>query len=724
MKKESKRASKKRASRRNSGGADIAGFILNLFKEQPGKRFSLKQISSSAGCNSKEGRRVVVEILKNYMAQGVIESRDAKFVLSASMRKAYQGVVEMTSSGSIFIRCEDMESDVHVGGYLSLNALNGDLVEFVINRPAGAKRSADGEIIRVIERSSQKYIGVAEVTDRQIFIKSSSKNLPLDVYLSKRSNPEVEDGMKVSFRIKDWEEGRRSPSAEIVEILGRAGDNDTEMHAILAEYDLPYRFEERVEAAAQAIDGRISEADYASRRDMRDVVTFTVDPADAKDFDDALSVRKIKDGVWEIGVHIADVSHYVTPGSTIDVEAFERGTSVYLVDRTIPMLPERLSNELCSLRPNEESLCFSVVLTINEGLEILDRWFGRTVIYSDRRFTYADAQAVIDTGKGDYAEEVTTLHRLAQGLRQQRFKGGAIAFERDEVRFTLDDKGYPTGVYVKEHGTSNEMIEEFMLLANRSVAEWCSYRLSSSGRKLQRTMVYRVHDEPDSEKLDAFREFILRFGHYFKAAKGRAVAKEINKLLAEVKGKSEENVVSLLAIRSMAKAIYTTDNIGHYGLAFPHYTHFTSPIRRYPDLLVHRLLASYLDGEKSANKENYEAMCVRSSEREIIAANAERASIKYKMVEYMRDKADEIFEGQIVGVKEWGVFVELDSTSIEGLIPVRELGDEFFIFDAENYQMVGRSSREKFTLGDRLRVKVKRADLTKRLLDFSLVERC
>ncbi len=724
MRKESKRGSKNRASRRNKGGADIAGFILNLFKEQPAKRFTLKQISSSAGCSSKEGKRVVVEILKNYLSQGVIESRDAKYILSPAMRKVYQGVVEMSKSGSIFIISDEVEDDVYVGSYLAKTALHGDRVEFIINRPASAKRGADGEIVSVLERSNHKYVGVAEVTERQIFIKSSSRSLPVDVYLSKRSNPEVEDGMKVSFRIKDWEDGRRSPSAELIDILGRAGDNDTEMHAILAEYDLPYRFEESVETAAQLIDGRISEQDYAERRDMRSVATFTVDPADAKDFDDALSVRFVSDGVWEIGVHIADVSHYVTPGSVIDVEAYERGTSVYLVDRTIPMLPERLSNELCSLRPNEESLCFSVVLTIDENLNILDTWFGRTVIYSDRRFSYAEAQQVIDTGKGDYAKEVTTLSRLAQGLRQQRFKGGAIAFERDEVKFSLDDKGYPTGVYVKEHGTSNEMIEEFMLLANRSVAEWCSYRLSSSGRKLKRTMVYRVHDEPDSEKLDSFREFILRFGHYFKAAKGRAVAKEINKLLAEVKGKSEENVVSLLAIRSMAKAVYTTENIGHYGLAFPYYTHFTSPIRRYPDLLVHRLLASYLSGEKSGNQESYEAMCVRSSEREIIASNAERASIKYKMVEYMRDRADEVFEGAIVGIKEWGVFVELDSTNIEGLIPVRELGEEYFIYDAQNYQMVGRSTHEKFTLGDRVRVKVKRADLTKRMLDFSLVERC
>ncbi|MFR9603083.1 MAG: ribonuclease R, partial [Rikenellaceae bacterium] len=548
-------------------------------------------------------------------------------------------------------------------------------------------------------------------------------NMPHDVFVPKKLWPDLENGKKVSFRIKDWPMGTKSPIGEIIDVLGDVGDNDTEMHAILAEYDLPYNFEDTIEQAAERIASRITEEDYAERRDFRDTVTFTVDPADAKDFDDALSVKKIKDGVWEIGVHIADVTHYVRPDDTIDNEAQQRATSVYLVDRTVPMLPERLSNELCSLRPHEESLCFSAVFTITEGLDIVDEWYGRTVIYSDRRFTYAEAQEVIDTGKGDYAEEVNTLNNLAKAMRKERFKNGALGFERAEMKFELDDKGRPVGVYTKEMGESNQMIEEFMLLANRKVAEFCAHRKSESGRKTLRTMVYRVHDKPDPEKLDTFRSFILRFGHYFKATKGVAVAREINKLLADVKGAPEENVVSMLAIRSMAKALYTTDNVGHYGLAFPYYTHFTSPIRRYPDMMVHRLLAHYLAGGKSPKKEEIESLCTHSSDREIIAANAERASIKYKAVEFMKDRMDEEFDGHISGLKEWGLFVEVDDTHIEGMIPVRELGDDYYVFDADNYQFMGRGTRETFTLGDAVRVKIKRADLGKRMLDFSLVSK-
>ena len=444
------------------------------------------------------------------------------------------------------------------------------------------------------------------------------------------------------------------------------------------------------------------------------MTTFTVDPADAKDFDDALSVRRVRDGIWEIGVHIADVTHYVRPQSTIDDEAVERGTSVYLVDRTVPMLPERLSNELCSLRPHETSLCFSAVFTLNENLDILEEWFGRTVIYSDRRFTYAEAQEVIETGRGNYAEEILTLNRLAQALRRQRFKNGAISFDREEVKFKLDETGKPLGVYFKEQKESNQMIEEFMLLANRRVAEFCGKRKTDKGRTVERPMVYRVHDSPSEEKLDRFRQFILRFGHIFKATKGRAVAKELNKLFAQIKGTTEENAVSTMAVRSMAKAYYTTDNIGHYGLAFPYYTHFTSPIRRYPDMMVHRLLARYLAAM-------LEDLCFRASEREVIAAEAERASIKYKMVEFMKERIGEEFEGHISGLTEWGIYVELDETHIEGMSFLRDIDGDFFQFDEPNYQIIGRSTGRRMTLGDAVRIRVKRADLQKRQLDFEVL---
>ena len=500
-----------------------------------------------------------------------------------------------------------------------------------------------------------------------------------------------------------------------------AGNNDTEMHSILAEYELPYRFEPEIEEAAQAIDARVTTKEIAQRRDFRGVTTFTVDPADAKDFDDALSVRKIKDGVWEVGVHIADVTHYVRPHSVIDDEAVERGTSVYLVDRTVPMLPERLSNELCSLRPHETSLCFSAVFTLNENLDILEEWFGRTVIHSDRRFTYAEAQEIIETGRGDYAEEVLTLNRLAQALRKERFRNGAISFDREEVKFRLDENGKPLGVYFKEQKESNQMIEEFMLLANRRVAEFCGKRRTESGRSAERTMVYRVHDTPSEEKLDRFRQFILRFGHIFKATKGRAVAKELNKLFKQIKGTTEENAVATMAVRSMAKAYYTTDNIGHYGLAFPYYTHFTSPIRRYPDMMVHRLLARYLAGGKPADKTELEDLCARASDREVVAAEAERASIKYKMVEFMKEHIGEEFEGHISGLTEWGVYVELDETHIEGMSFLRDIEGDFFTFDEQLYEIIGRSTGIRMTLGSPVRIRVKRADLQKRQLDFELL---
>ncbi|MFR9566513.1 MAG: ribonuclease R [Rikenellaceae bacterium] len=701
---------------------DRGAFILNMLQEFPNNKFSLKQLAAASGRADKSGRRETLNFVEDLIAQGYVRlTSRGKFQLSAKMRPHYTGRVMMTKGG-IFVICDELEGDVYVSSYASLNALHDDTVEFTISRQAKGRRSAEGEIVSIVERSKKRYIGITDVSEHQIFIRPTSRFMPVDIFIPKKLYPDLESGKKVLFRIKEWVDGTRSPVGEIVDVLGDVGDNNTEMHAILAEYDLPYHFDPAVEAAAENIPAGITEADYAERRDFRSTTTFTVDPADAKDFDDALSVRKVKDGVWEIGVHIADVTHYVRPGDTIDTEAQARATSVYLVDRTIPMLPERLSNELCSLRPNEESLCFSAVFTITEGLDIVDEWFGRTVIYSDRRFTYAEAQEVIDTGKGDYAEEVNTLNNLAKSLRKDRFKKGAIGFERAEMKFDLDEKGVPIGVFTKEMGESNQMIEEFMLLANRRVAEFCARRVTST-RKVPRTMVFRVHDKPDSEKLDVFRSFILRFGHYFKANKGVAIAREMNQLLTKIKGSKEENVVSMLAIRSMSKAVYTTDNIGHYGLAFPYYTHFTSPIRRYPDMMVHRLLAHYLAGGKSPKKEEYEALASHSSDREIIAANAERASIKYKAVEFMQGRMDEEFDGHISGIKEWGIFVEVDETHIEGMVPVRDLGDDYYEYNDDRYEFAGRSTGETFTLGDAVRVKIKRADLAKRMLDFTLIEK-
>ena len=710
-----------RHTRQGSTNSGRREAILNLFREFPNNKFSLKQLASVSGGASKEGRRETFEILGQLFDEGVVEEcAREKYRLTRQHLPHYEGVADMTTSGAIFVRVEGLEEDIFVNQRNTANALDGDRVEVaVIHR--GRDGRMEGEVTRILSRNRKPYVGIAEVGAHQIFVRADSRRMPMDIYLSKRNYPDVRDGEKVVVRIVDWQPGSKSPVGELVERLGLAGNNDTEMHAILAEYELPYRFEPEVEEAAAAIDARITAGEIASRRDFRDTTTFTVDPADAKDFDDALSVRKVRDGVWEVGVHIADVTHYVRPHSIIDDEAVERGTSVYLVDRTVPMLPERLSNELCSLRPNETSLCFSAVFTLNEQLEILDEWFGRTVIHSDRRFTYAEAQEVIETGKGDFAEEILTLNRLAQELRRQRFRNGAISFDREEVKFRLDENGKPLGVYFKEQKESNQMIEEFMLLANRRVAEFCSHRRNEKGRAVPRTMVYRVHDAPSEEKLDRFRQFILRFGHVFKATKGRAVAREMNKLFKQIKGSTEENAVSTMAVRSMAKAYYSTDNIGHYGLAFPCYTHFTSPIRRYPDMMVHRLLAHYLAGGKSVDKAEIDTLCEHASDREIVAAEAERASIKYKMVEFMKEHIGEEFEGHISGLTEWGVYVELDETHIEGMSFLRDVEGDYYTFDETAYEIVGRSTGRRLTLGDAVRIRVKRADLQKRQLDFELL---
>ena len=701
------------------GFNDRAGFIVNAFREMPEKRFTLKYLAAASGGADKEGRNLTKHILDTLLEQGYIEAEGkGKYHLSRSKMPRYEGVVDMAASGAMYVQCEELDSDVFVHQRNTHNALNGDRVEVIVTHTSrnGAK---EGEISKVLERSPRCYAGRVEIASKTMaIVVPDSRKIAVDIAISLKKYPDLKQDDKVAVRIVDWRDGDRLPQGELVDILGAAGDNDAEMHAILLEYNLPYRFEEQVEKAANAIDGRITERDIAERRDMRRVPTLTIDPADAKDFDDALSIQPIGEGKWEVGVHIADVTHYVRPDTTIDDEAIERGTSVYLVDRTIPMLPERLCNDLCSLRPHEDKLAFSAVFHIDEKGKISQEWFGRTIIHSDRRFTYEEAQKVIETGAGDMKEEILTMHNLAQTLRKERFRKGAIAFSRREAKFHLDENGKPTGVYFKVQKEANQLIEEFMLLANRRVAEFCA---KAHGK--ERTMIFRVHDTPNSDKFERFRTFILRFGHIFKSSieKGNAAAKELNKLLASIKGKAEENVVSTLAIRSMAKAVYTTDNIGHYGLAFPYYTHFTSPIRRYPDMMIHRLLQRYLDGKRSADKDMHESLCVRCSEREVIAAEAERASIKYKMVEFMADKIGEEFDGHISGMSEWGIFVELEDSIVEGMMLMRDIPGDYYQFDEERYEVYGHSTGKVFTIGDKVRIRVKSADLRRRLLDFEYV---
>jgi ribonuclease R len=723
--KDAKRVTKKRegtgGKSKHGKGSDRAAVIAELFRMFPTKRYTLKSLAATSGGADAAGRKYTAEIVDSMIAQGSVSAvGSGKYRLNVSAREAMEGVVDMLSSGSMYIKPDTGAQDIYVHARNSARALNGDRVKFIITR-RGRGGVPEGEIVGIVERSKKNYVGVAEVdkTGHYAFVRVDSRKVPVDVFvhLDENATVKVKDGEKVLVHITDWLDGSKSPMGEILEVLGAAGENNTEMHAILAEYDLPYRFEPEVERAADKIKGEITEKDYAERRDMRAVPTFTIDPADAKDFDDALSIRKLDSGLWEVGVHIADVTHYVRPGSIVDTEGESRATSVYLVDRTVPMLPERLSNELCSLRPHEEKLTFSAVFELDDDANVVNEWFGRTVIYSDRRFAYEEAQEVIETGKGDMRDEILTLNRLAQIMRKQRFAHGAISFEREEAKFKLDDNGKPLGVYFKVQKEANQLIEEFMLLANRKVAEFVGKR---HGKAPARTFVYRVHDQPNQDKLASFKNFILKFGYYFKAQTTKSVSKEMNKLMGEIKGKSEENIISTLAIRTMAKAYYSTDNIGHYGLAFQYYTHFTSPIRRYPDMMVHRLLAHYLAGGKSEDKQRYEALCEHSSEMEVRAAEAERTSIKYKMVEFMLDKIGTEFDGHISGVTEWGIYVELNDTHIEGMVSLRDLGSDYYTFDEENYAVVGASTKRTFSLGDPVRIEVLRADLARRQLDFRL----
>ena len=686
--------------------------------------------------------------------KGGRKSRDRRFGSRQKTKRVLEevtGKVQMTRDGYVFVIIEgEPDNDVFVKASKTRGALNGDIVKCAVTsekkeasaesgkggrgRKDAAKRR-EGEIIEIVERSRKPFVGVLHIVGRQAWVLMQSRNMPYDISIDFDTLPEgAKRGMKVAALVDGWDKGEPTPKGHIVDVLGMPGENDTEMHAILAEYALPYRFEPEVENAADQISDKITEQDIKERRDFRNTLTFTIDPTDAKDFDDALSFKKLDNGNYEIGIHIADVSHYVLPGTIVDKEAQERGTSVYLVDRTVPMLPEKLCNKLCSLRPHEEKLTFSVVVEMTPRGKIESRWFGRTAICSDYRFDYDGAQQIIESdGKEpadpaigqDVREAIVTLNKLASILRKRRFAAGAISFERPEMKVEVDATGKPVRVYEKITKEANWLIEEFMLLANRSVAEFIatSGKMDGKADKKAKTFVYRVHGEPNTDKIASLGQFVSNFGFKFgPSGNGREIAKSLNTLLAEAKGTPECDAFQMIALRSMAKAIYTTDNIGHYGLAFKFYTHFTSPIRRYPDTMVHRLLALYLDNAESQNKEYYEAQCQHASEREQIAANAERDSIKYKLIEFMQDKIGNEYEGNISGLTEWGMYVEIKPTMIEGMVALRDVKSDFFEFDEQNYLIKGRRTGKIFRLGDPVKIRVKSANLEQRLLDYELVD--
>ncbi len=704
---------------------DLENKILQIFNQNSNKILNYKQIASSLEIEDSNGRNQIIKKLNDLKNQNRLEEVSrGKFIIKEQSHY-FKGIVDITSRGNAYVVCDDLEHDIYIPSRNLNHALHNDLVRvYVYNRKKNKKQ--EGDIVEILERAKTEFVGVLQLSKNFGFVITDDPKMYSDIFISqsKLEGAGAEDGDKVVAKITDWPANSKNPFGKITDVLGKPGDHNTEIHSILLDYGLPYKFPPEVEKYAEKIPIEITDKEIVKRRDMRKDLTFTIDPADAKDFDDALSFTKLENGNFEIGIHIADVSHYLKENTILDDEAYDRATSVYLVDRVVPMLPEILSNNVCSLRPNEEKLTFSVVFEIDDKAHVIHKWFGRTVTLSDQRFTYEDAQKIIenntdDQPKNDIKTAVLKLDELAKIIRKKRMKQGALSFDKTEVKFQLDDDFNPIGVYVKESKDANKLIEEFMLLANRSVAEFIGKQRDKNKEK---TFIYRVHDEPNIDKLIALQDIITKFGYQIQTDTKKHTTDSLNKLLADVHGKAESNMVETLTIRSMSKAIYTTKNIGHYGLAFDYYTHFTSPIRRYPDVIVHRLLQHYLDGGKSPNSEIYEEKCKHSSEREYVATKAERDSIKYMQVKYMQDHKDQEFIGVISGVTEWGIYIEIIENKCEGMVRIKDIKSDYFIFDEKQYALIGQVTKTMYQLGDEVTVTVKNTDLVRKFLDFNLIE--
>ena len=697
----------------------LTQLIADVLQNTKNKPLNYKQVSSKLKIEDAESKEAIRDILIHETKLGNLkEIGKGKYVLK-ELKAILVGRVDLTADGSAYIVPEDeLEDDIYVAPKKLRNALHGDTVK-VHAYESRRGRKKEGEVIEIIKRARDTYTGLIKVSPNFAFLIADDKKMLQDVFIPLEYLNGAVDGQKAVVTITEWPEGSKNPVGKVRDVLGFKGENNTEMNAILADYGFPLSFPTEVEKESEALSDTIPESELKNRRDFRKKLTFTIDPADAKDFDDAISFEKLENGNYEVGVHIADVSHFVPVDSELDKEAFERGTSVYLVDRVIPMLPERLSNNLCSLKPNEDRLCFSAILELDPKANVINQWFGKTIIHSDKRLSYEDAQELIESKTGELSDELTILNNLAHILRDKRFKAGAISFESVETKFKLDENGKPIGIYVRERKDANKLIEEYMLLANRKVAEF----IGKQGKgKNKLTFVYRSHDAPNETSLANFAQFAARFGYKINTDNERETAHSLNRLMHDVEGKKEQNVLTQLAIRSMAKAIYTTENPSHYGLGFDFYTHFTSPIRRYPDIMVHRLLSHYLADNTSVNKQAYETMCLHVSQMEKKAADAERASIKYKQAEYLQDQIGEVFIGLISGVTEWGMYVEIEENKCEGMIRLRDMNDDFYELDEKNYALIGKRTKKQFQLGDEVKIKVKSVDLAKRQIDFTMAK--